>query len=81
MFFKLLRRVTNDHLLLGTTMAPDSEYSFRVLCVNCQGTTSEPSTPLNFTTPHRSVTVNQTLTPKNAGEIRITLIARRVCLP
>lgn len=39
-----------DTVWTSTTMVPDSEYDVRILAVNCQGTHSEPSAPLNFST-------------------------------
>jgi Ca2+-binding EF-hand superfamily protein len=54
----------SDTLWTGTTMTPDSEYSCRVLCVNSQGTASEPSPVLTFQTQKRAAA--QALTPKTA---------------
>ena len=48
-----------DTLWTSTTMVPDTDYEVRALAVNCQGTHSEPSPALAFSTLGRDVKPEQ----------------------
>lgn len=54
-----------DNVYTATSLASGTSYQLRVLAVNCQGASSEPSEVISFATLQRSEKEN--LTPKNAA--------------
>ena len=53
-----------ENVWMSTTMAPDCAYKVRVLAINYQGASSEPSAAVSFKTPPRSE-LKEVLTPRN----------------
>lgn len=68
-----------DPIYTCVTLASETAYEVRVCAVNYQGTLSEPSPVLSFTTLARQDT-SSTLTPKNARETFLVECTGDVCV-